>query len=63
MMSLGMLSGPGVFPRVSRLTHLLYVTRVNCVLISVLYGPHLSSMIPLFVCHGYLRMTHVHVVG
>ena len=59
-MSFGMLSGPGAFPLVSLLTHLSYISRVNWVLISVLCGPLLSSMIPLFVCHGYLRMAHIH---
>ena len=58
-----MLSGPGAFPRVNLLMHLSYISRVNWVLISELCGPLLSSMIPLFVCHGYLRMTHIHAFG
>ena len=62
-MSLGMLSGPRAFPRVNRLTHLSYITRVNWELISVVWGPLLSSMSPLCVCHGYLRTAHIHVVG
>ena len=62
-MSFGILSGPGAFPRVSRLTHLLYIYRVNWVLISVLCRPFLLSMISLFVCHEYLRMAHMHVFG
>jgi hypothetical protein len=56
-----MLSEPEVFPRVSRLTHLSYISRVNWVPISVLCGHLLSSMIPLFVCRGYLHMAYMHV--
>ena len=60
IMSFGMLSGPGALPLVSLLMHLSYISRVNWVLISVLCGLLLSSMILLFVYHGYLRMTHIH---
>ena len=58
-----MLSGLGVLPRVGRLKHLLYTSWVIWVLISVVYGPRLSSMISLRVCHGYLRIVHIHVFG
>ena len=62
-MSFGMLSGLGAFLLVSCLMHLSYISRMNWVLISMLCGPLLLSMIPLFVSHGYLRMAHIHAFG
>lgn len=63
IMSFGMLSGPGALSQVNRLTHLSYTSRVKWVLISVVYGPCLSNIIPSCVCHGYFRIVHMHVFG
>jgi hypothetical protein len=61
MMSLGMLSGPGVLPLVNLFTQLSYISLVNCGLICDSWGPRLSNMIPSCECHGYFRIAHMHV--
>ena len=58
-----MLSGPGALPRVSLLTQLSYIARVNWLLMDDAWWPLFSNIIPLCVCQGYLRIAHWHVLG
>ena len=62
-MSLEILSGPEALHLVSLFTQLSYISQVNCVLICAFCDLLLSSVRPSSVCHGYFRITHMHVPG
>ena len=63
-MSLGMLSGPGVFPLVNLLRQLSYISLVKLFgLFADLGVLVLSNIMPCGECHGYFRIAHMHVCG